>query len=217
MKRVALTFHDGHNIESYVDAVRDSGLEPLLVTPSRPLESVSAADGLLLAGGPDVGPSLYGHEPDPRTQTPIPERDALEQRLLREALDIDLPVLAICRGMQLFNVTHPGGTLFQHIEGHRIITPDRGDPAHDVGVLAGTRLAAIMGAGYHPVNSRHHQAVSSIGAGLVISARSKTDAVIEGLERPDRRFAVAVQWHPENQVRRLPAQRALFDAFGDAL
>jgi putative glutamine amidotransferase len=172
---------------------------------------------LLLAGGADLSPSLYGAEPHPLSKTPVPERDALEQRLLREALAIDLPVLAICRGMQLFNVTHPGGTLHQHIEGHRYITPDKADPAHDVEVVAGTRLASIIGAGIHAVNSRHHQAVSTVGAGLIISARSASDSVVEALEHPGRRFAIAVQWHSENQVRRFPAQKALFDAFAGAL
>ena len=131
---------------------------------------------------------------------------------MREALSLDLPVLAICRGLQLFNVTHPGGSLIQHMEGHRL----ENNATHIVEVFAGTRLASILGAGPHPVNSRHHQSAAEAGDGLVVAAKSP-DGVIEGLERPDRRFAIAVQWHPEDMLAGLPEQRKLFEAFRAAL
>ena len=143
------------------------------------------------------------------TESCDPERDAMEQSLLREALERDLPVLAICRGMQLFNVTHACGTLVQHMEGHRIAA----NGTHGVTIEVGTRLGKIFGAGARQVNSRHHQAVDGVGQGLVISARA-WDGTIEGFGRSDLRFAVAVQWHPEDLFAQ---ERALFEAFAEAL
>ena len=207
MPRAALTYHDETRLAPYAEALRNAGIEPLLVTPDAPIDSLDGVDGLLLTGGTDLDPALYGAEPQPETEIPDRERDALEQRLLREALQRNLPVLAICRGMQLFNVTHPGGTLLQHLAGHR--TPQT---PHQVAIDAGTRLARIFGAGARSVNSRHHQAVGLVGQGLIVSACA-ADGVVEGLERPDKRFAVAVQWHPED----LPEDRALFEAFREAL
>jgi putative glutamine amidotransferase len=162
--------------------------------------------GLVLAGGTDVDPGLYGAEADPLTEDPDKQRDAMEQRLLRQALERDLPVLAICRGMQLFNVTHRGGTLVQDIEGHKVAL-------HDATIGDGTALAEIFGAGKRSLNSRHHQAVGMPGEGLIVSARA-ADGVIEALERRDRRFTLAVQWHPEDLM---PQDRALFEAFRNAL
>jgi putative glutamine amidotransferase len=204
VKRAALTYRDEKRIAPYAEALRSAGIEPVFVTPEAAIDSLGGM-GLAISGGTDLDPALYGAEAQPATDEPDRERDAMEQRLLREALERGLPVLAICRGMQLFNVTHPGGALLQHIEGHR--TP------HEVGIEAGTRLAKIFGAGARPVNSRHHQAVAAAGEGLVISARA-ADGVIEALERAGRRFAVAVQWHPEDLLAR---DRALFEAFGEAL
>lgn len=206
MKRVAVTYRDEKRIAPYADALRLVGIEPVLVTPGHSAEEV---DGLVLSGGTDLDPALYGQEMDPRADPPDRERDALEQKLLREALERGLPVLAICRGFQLFNVTHPGGTLVQHMEGHRI--PNHG--THHAEIYRGTKLAAIFGAGVHAVNSRHHQAVDRPGQGLVVSAKSP-DGIVEALERPDRRFAIAVQWHPEDQM---PAQRRIFEALSEAL
>jgi putative glutamine amidotransferase len=125
--------------------------------------------------------------------------------LLTEALAQDLPVLAICGGMQLFNVVH-GGTLIQHIEGHRV-------PLHQAAILEGTLLATILGPGKRSVNSRHHQIAGRLGEGVVVSARA-ADGIIEALERPGRRFAVAVQWHPEDLMAQ---DRALFEAFAAVL
>ena len=193
-----------------------AGVEPVLISPADTVDSLAGLDGLLLTGGSDVNPRVYGEEPDPRTHEPDDGRDAFEQRLLREALANDVPVLAICRGMQLFNVTHSGGTLAQHIDGHAMHPEDPAEAAHLVAVAPGTLLERILGPGEHPVNSRHHQAVGDLGSGLVISARAP-DGIVEGIERPDRRFAVAVQWHPEDQVHRFPLQMRLFEAFRDAL
>ncbi len=206
MKRAVVAYRDEKRIAPYADALRSVGIDPVLVTPAQPLDSLDGM-GLVLTGGTDVDPALYGAEPEPFTEEPDRERDAMEQRLLRQALELDLPVLAICRGTQLFNVIN-AGTLVQHIEGHK--TPQT---PHEITVEAETRLAMIFGAGKRSVNSRHHQAVGRVGHGLVISARA-ADGAIEALERSDRKFAVAVQWHPEDLM---PQDRALFQAFGNAL
>jgi putative glutamine amidotransferase len=211
MTRAVLTYRREERIAPYSEALRSVGIEPVFVNPENPIDSLDGM-GLVLSGGSDLDPASYGAEADLLTEEPDPERDAMEQKLLRQALELDLPVLAICRGMQLFNVTRAGGTLIQHgtlvqhIEGHRV-------PLHDATIGEGTQLARIFGAGKRSVNSRHHQVAGRLGEGLIVSARA-ADGVIEGLERPDRRFAVAVQWHPEDLM---PQDRALFEAFRNAL
>lgn len=204
MKRALITYQHENKIAPYAEALRSVGIEPVFASPDKPADSLKGA-GLLLSGGADIDPALYGAERMNGSDQPDRARDALELRLVREALDRDLPVLAICRGSQMFNVAH-SGTLIQHIDGHRI-------PQHQVTVDAQSRLAKILGEGPRVVNSRHHQLVGSLGAGLHVSARA-ADGVIEGIERRDRRFAVAVQWHPEDLFAQ---ERALFEAFAAAL
>ena len=211
MKRIAITYSNPAKLPPYADAIRALGAEPVPVSPADGLVSLDGFAGLLVSGGNDVNPSLYGRTPEPRTHAPDDARDSLEAGALREAFDRDLPVLAICRGMQLFNVVHAGGTLLQHIEGHEMRPADASIPAHRVEVREGTWLAKITGQTELPVNSRHHQAVSTVGEGLAVSALAP-DGIIEGIERPDRRFAVAVQWHPEDQLR-FAEHRRLFEAF----
>jgi len=216
VRRVAVLYRSEEKAGPYQYALRDAGADPVGVTPEHPLESLDGFAGLLLTGGTDLDPAAYGQERDARADQPDRERDQLEIRLLREGLDRDLPLLAICRGMQLFNVVH-GGTLLQHMERHAVRPADRSQPAHAVTIQPGTALERIVGAGALAVNSRHHQAVDRVGEGLIVSARSIPDGVIEGLERGDRRFAIAVQWHPEDQIRQWPRQRQLFCAFANAL
>ena len=132
----------------------------------------------------------------------------------KQALDADKPVLAICRGCQLFNVAH-GGTLHQHIEGHRQPRGDKALPVHLARVEPDSRLAGLVGGEEAPVNSRHHQAIGRLGTGIVPTARAE-DGIIEALERTDRKFAVAVQWHPENMVETDPAQLRLFTGLIEA-
>ena len=216
--KAAVTFRERHKAEPYAEALRQAGIEAVLISPGD-RRALAGLQGLLLSGGTDLNPVRYGAAPDPTNETPDDARDELEAGLLAEALAADLPVLAICRGMQLFNVAH-GGTLIQDLENsaqHVVRSDDPALPAHQILVEPGTRLAAILGAGAHAVNSRHHQAVARVGTGLTVTARSTPDGVIEALERGDRRFAVAVQWHPEDQVRRDASQRKLFEAFGNAL
>ena len=215
-----MTYEDEKKVGPYLEALRLVGLEPVPVSAekSRSLEGI---DGLVLTGGCDVDPKQYGQEPAPETQQPNPARDRMEIGLLGEALDRDLPVLAICRGMQLFNVYHKGGTLIQHLRGglHKTKLPpaDPSKPVHEVMVTPGTRLAKIFGEGKVQVNSRHHQAVDQLGERLIISAKSAGDGVVEALEHVDKQFAVAVQWHPEDQVKQDEEQKKLFRAFAEAV
>lgn len=212
-RRVAVPFRSPEKAEPYAEALRAAGVEPVLVLPEQG-GSADEYDGLLLTGGTDIAPALYGQAPLPETGKPDPERDRFEFRLLTAALELDRPVLAICRGFQLMNVAH-GGTLDQHIgEQHRV--KGRED-VHAIEVIPGSRLAAILGPGSHLVNSRHHQAVERLGKGLVVSAISQPDGVIEGLEQPHRRFAIAVQWHPEDRHRTNEKDCKLFAAFAAAL
>jgi putative glutamine amidotransferase len=218
MRRAGLTFREPAKAEPYSEALRQAGIEPVLIPPGQPAR-LDGLDGLLLTGGTDLNPARYGATPHPAAEPPDDERDEQEAALLQQALDARLPVLAICRGLQLLNVAH-GGTLIQHLDNtavHVVRGNDLALPAHEIMVAADTRLAAILGAGVHAVNSRHHQAVARVGAGLTVAARSTPDGVVEALERSDLPFAVAVQWHPEDQAPRDPSQKKLFAAFGAAL
>jgi gamma-glutamyl-gamma-aminobutyrate hydrolase PuuD len=173
----------------------------------------------LLTGGSDVDPARYGEPASPETQPPDPERDAVEAALIDEALARDLPVLAICRGMQLLNV-HRGGSLIQHLPGaarHVRRTSDRSLPAHRVVIEPGTLLASIAKRETWDVNSRHHQAVARLAPGLRVCARDPEDGTVEAIELPVRRYVLGVQWHPENQVSEDSGQRKLFQSFVGAL
>jgi putative glutamine amidotransferase len=191
--------------DDYVRAVEKSGGLPVVLAPGRPedaAELLSRVDGLLLTGGADVDPGLYGEEPHETVTAILPERDAFEIALCREALRRDQALLAICRGQQVLNVA-TGGTLIQDIpsevEGAHDHDPERErwETAHPVRILPRTRLREILERETIEVNSFHHQAVRDLGQGLIVSASSTTDDVIEGIEMPGRRLAVGVQWHPE--------------------
>jgi putative glutamine amidotransferase len=208
--RIVLTVDgDSGDTAPYDDALRQVGIEAVRGT------SLKGLSGLLLMGGTDVNPARYGEVRRAETEEPDDPRDLLECRLIEEALALDLPILAICRGMQILNVQH-GGTLFQHIEGHVQETGDKSLNAHPVAIVAGTRLAGVVGDERCEVNSRHHQAVGRVGTGLVVSARDPVDGVIEGIERADRKFVVGVQWHPENQMGGSVSRR-IFEGFAEAV
>lgn len=215
--RVALTFGNEIRIGPYEVALREAGLEPV-----RNPESLASLGGLLLSGGADINPALYGQERTFESDAADDQRDALETHLLREALAADIPVFAICRGLQLFNVVC-GGTLVQHLAStpvHRQ-KPQNSESgkhpaAHRIWVAPNTRLAEIIGPGGHDVNSRHHQAVDRMAEGLNVSAISE-DGVIEGLEKPGAAFAIAVQWHPEDRIFVNDEDRKLFAAFAEAV
>jgi putative glutamine amidotransferase len=210
-KRVGVTYRNPKKAEPYAQALRAAGIEPVLIGPgSEP--PIDELDGLLLSGGTDLNPSLFGEEPNAANDEPDDARDAMEKQMLEAALERDMPVLAICRGMQLFNVAH-GGTLQQDVAGHR--SPGVAE-AHRIEVKTGTRLADAMGSGSQSVNSRHHQIVGKVGAGLRVSAVSE-EGYPEALERDDKRFALAVQWHPEDLVESRAEAKRLFEAFAKAL
>jgi putative glutamine amidotransferase len=216
---VAVTCGKPDGAARYARALEAVGVKPVILAPPEPrsLAAIGIA-GLLLSGGTDVDPELYGQERATETELPNRPRDRMELRVLREALQLDLPVLAICRGMQLLNVYH-GGTLSQHHRQqakHRVRTRDRSLPAHDAVIQPGTRLAAILGEHRCAINSRHHQAVDRVSYLLRVSARA-LDGIVEGVERKDRLFVVGVQWHPEDQICTDARQRKLFDAFKNAL
>jgi putative glutamine amidotransferase len=216
--RVAATFGtkaSEDRIAPYERALREAGIEAV-----RNPQSLDSLDGLLLSGGSDINPARYGQS-NAGSDEVDDARDELELRLLQQALDADRPVLAICRGLQLFNVAR-GGTLVQHLGSavHRqkpgSAEPGKHPAAHRIWVGPNTRLAGIVGAGGYDVNSRHHQAIESLGQGLIVSAISE-DGVIEGIEIPGAAFAVAVQWHPEDRILVSDADRKLFEAFAAAI
>jgi len=198
----------------YYDSLQAAGAEYVLVDGS---ELPAAAQGLLLTGGVDIDPKLYGEKRGPRTDRPHKERDEHELGLLQQALERDLPALCICRGHQLLNVSL-GGALVQHVENpaHRWL--DGGDSNwHEVTVLDGSHLAGVYGANaVLRVNSRHHQGVTAdrLAPGLQVVARAR-DGLVEGVESTSHRWAVGVQWHPERPEMR-PAADALFLAFAAA-
>lgn len=185
---------------AYVSAVEKAGGRPLLVPPSEEgvEETLDALDGLILSGGGDLDPAVYDAEPHPATSGVRSERDRAELALLEAALARDMPVLAVCRGSQVLNVSR-GGDLVQHLpevvgdEKHKE-TPGAFSE-HGVEVNAESRLAALVGE-RTSVKSSHHQGFGRIGDGLVVTARAE-DGTIEGVEDPSHRFALGVLWHPE--------------------
>jgi putative glutamine amidotransferase len=217
-KRALLVYRELDAAEPYQAALRKVGVEPVLAFAGDPA-SIKGCDGILLMGGTDVNPACYGAVADKQTEEPDDERDQIELALIADALAADIPLLAICRGLQIFNVAH-GGTLIQHLDtaDHHVRRPkDKGEPAHQVAIEPHTQLAVVFGQKTVAVNSRHHQAAAVVGEHLRVTARDTEDNTIEALERPDKRFAIAVQWHPENQVESSDEQLKLFQAFAKAL
>jgi putative glutamine amidotransferase len=200
---------------TYPNAVAHAGGVPVVIPPFGSDESITAlldrVDGLVLAGGPDLHPSLYGQEPGPDLGPTEPALDGSEVALVRMALDRRLPMLCICRGMQALNVAR-GGTLVQHLPGHRQTESGR-LPTHGARVAPGSRLARALGATEVQVNSFHHQAVDALGLNLRAVAWAD-DGLVEGIEATDREFAVGVQWHAEGLIG-AGEQEALFRAFLD--
>jgi len=216
--------------EPYVLAIREAGGLPLVITPAHAGESLrqlyALLDGLLLTGGEDVEPARYGETARYPNVEAVAERDAMEFPLLERALADGLPVLAVCRGMQVLNVAL-GGSLYQDLPSdrpgavaHDQTTADppvpRPQPSHTVAVRPGTRLGAILGAGEHRVNSMHHQGVKALAPGLSAVAHAR-DGLVEAVEADEGRgsaFLVGVEWHPEELVLGGdPASRRLFEAF----
>jgi putative glutamine amidotransferase len=192
---------------SYIAAVQRAGgiaiqLPPDPSAAEDPDLWLDRVDGLLLAGGVDVDPATYGAARHPETHGTVRERDDFEMALVRRALERDLPLLGICRGMQVLNVAQ-GGTLVQHLPdtlghfGHRrnIGTFDGND--HPVRLEDGSMAARDEGETEHRSYSQHNQAIDQVGDGLVVTGRSVDDDLVEAVESPEHRFVLGVQWHPE--------------------
>jgi putative glutamine amidotransferase len=193
---------------NYVRAVHRAGGLAVMLPPDEqliedPEELLGRLDGLILAGGADIDPSSYGAERDPHTVDTVPERDRFEIALTRAAIERDVPLLGICRGMQLINVAC-GGTLIQHLpdrfghgEHRRVVGSFEGSD-HEVNLLDGSLAQEAAGQPVHTTKSHHHQGVDCLGAGLVVSGTSAfEDELAEAIEVPGKRFVLGVQWHPE--------------------
>jgi putative glutamine amidotransferase len=198
---------------TYPRAIAAAGGVPVVIPPFCTDEEIAGLverlDGVCLAGGPDLHPSYYGQDPHPNLGPTERDLDSCELALVSTALDRGLPLLCICRGAQALNVVR-GGTLLQDVPGHRQVEPGR-LPTHRVLVEPGSRLAGALGSTDLEVNSFHHQAVDTLGAGLRVVARDP-DGLVEGIEAVDHEFVLGVQWHAEGLVHGAE-QRALFGAF----
>jgi putative glutamine amidotransferase len=208
--------------QAYVTAVQRAGGIPMVIPvgidESALVSLLSRLDGVLLSGGGDIDPTLFKGAPHPKVYGISPERDAMEIALVKIALEMDKPLLAICRGIQVLNVALGGG-LYTHIQDQveRALKHDwfpkfpRDKMAHSVSLKCESRLDQIYGADEIRVNSLHHQGISQVGEGLITTAFAP-DGLVEGLEVTNAAFALGVQWHPEC-LPDDPGSQNLFSAF----
>ncbi len=178
------------------------------------IDVMDRLDGIVLTGGGDIDAAEFDEENHPKVYSVDPKRDAMELSLTREAVARNMPVLGICRGLQVMNVAL-GGNLIQHLENHDDSKSSRTHIAHEVKILEGTKLHKILGATSIGVNSFHHQAAKNLGDQLIATAWSPDD-IVEGIEIPDADYFVGVQWHPEEFVDFGKDFQALFDTFVEA-
>lgn len=220
MPVVGITASSQRQAQRYVESVERRGGHARVFLPGDapdPREAVDGIQALMLTGGEDVAPARYGENPDPTANLKVSEaRDAMEFPILEEALRRDLPILCICRGMQVLNVAM-GGRLIQDLPHHRAEERNgRWESArHMVYATPGSKLTAIIGgAGFIRVNSRHHQGLREAqrAQGLLASAYSPDDGLVEGLEIPGPRWVIGVQWHPEREEENPPFMGRLFQA-----
>lgn len=210
--------------DTYLRAISQAGGTPVILPNNTDLSCVEDIichfDGFLLSGGDDIDPVLYGERATGKLGTVVPRRDSFEIALTRTVLETtNKPILGICRGMQIMNVAM-GGSLYQDLPSdgklcHSLTMYPRNAVTHPVQVFSDTRMAQIMGEGIGQVNSFHHQAVKRLAGCFVCAAKSLEDDVLEALELPGDRFAVGVQWHPEELTQR-PEAQSLFHSFVQA-
>jgi putative glutamine amidotransferase len=204
--------------DTYVSSVQRTGAMAVLlpVDGRAPLGVLDRVDGLLVIGGADIDPSVYGAELDPLTESTYPDRDAFEIALLNGAIERGMPVLGICRGMQALNVAL-GGTLVQHIpevdgsNPHRRSLGSFEGTEHIVELEPGSLAARAAGEEVHTARCHHHQAIDQLGDGLVVTGRARQDGLAEAIELDDGAWVLGVQWHPEADER-----SRLFASFTDA-
>jgi len=209
--RIGITTSPRRGAEYYVPyrrAVEAAGADPVEVPPGTP--ELPPVDGLLLPGGWDVDPALYGEQKDEKVGPIDPELDETELRMFRQARQKELPVLGICRGQQVINVAM-GGSLVQHLDDHDVRGHGRSHLAHTIEVDPESELGQAALEHKIRVNSFHHQAVKTLAPGLEQTARGE-DGTVEGVESEDG-LIVAVQCHPEELTTDLPWARRLFERF----
>ena len=212
-------------LPGYLDGLIEAGAIPLVFPFLQDEDDIERligmCDGFLMTGGHDVSPGVYHEEPLPGLTVPCEKRDVMETVVLKRAIEEDMPVLGICRGIQFINALL-GGTLYQDLPSqHPSLTshqqkPPYDQPVHDVTLTAGTPLQECLGVNTLAVNSCHHQAVKTLAPGLSVMAVSE-DGLIEALYKPDSRFLWALQWHPEFSFRRDENSRKIFRAFVHAM
>ncbi len=207
--------HDTYIPEGYQTGILSRGAEMVVFeytyTDEALLALLDTVDGFLFSGGPDVDPARYGRPRDPRCQEPNLRRDEVEFTLFPLVLARDMPILAICRGIQMVNVAL-GGTLIQHVDDHQM---HEGVYGHELRLAPGSRLAQLAGAERVIVNSYHHQMIDDLAPSLVPVAWTD-DGHIEAAFRPESRFLSAYQWHPEVTLKRDALSNRIFDDFVDA-
>lgn len=211
-------------LPGYMKVIEACGGLPLMLPLTEDTEELdqcfSMCDGILLTGGHDVDPALYGEQPAKACGIICHPRDVMEKYLFKRAVKEDKPVFGICRGIQFMNAVL-GGSLYQDLpsehpsETEHHMTPPYDVPIHQVTVLEGTLLAEIIGAGEHQVNSYHHQAVKEAAPLAQVMAYSE-DGLIEAISIPEKKFIVGVQWHPEFSYEKDAECRSLVQAFVDA-
>jgi len=191
--------------QNYIRAIEEFGGIPLPLYPGISKDTHIGIDGLLLTGGGDIHPDNFGEPYHPSLKYVNEDRDALEIPLCQKAIEDDLPVFGICRGIQVMSVAM-GGSLYQDIDDeypqeavmHSAVR--REDSRHEI-EIKDSRLIEIVGKGIDEVNSAHHQAVNDIGDGFVVTAHCREDGIIEAMENPSKRFVLGVQYHPERMTK----------------